>query len=350
MSALDLLAIYYYGWRVVIVTLVAVVTSVLTDYICTQVMKRKFDPHDPSPAMSGILLALLMPASVPYYVMAFACVFMIAVAKYAFGGNNNLIFSPVAVSYAFSSITWSRYIMRYPTPTPFGSISLANTVSDNLTHSFTYALDNDSAGTFSILDILLGKLAGPMGTGAILLILICGVAMYMFGDIEPTVFFTGIAANVLLGVLFPGNATGWQAFVYTLVSGSYMFTLVFMACDRRFVPKHQIAQFLYAMVIAVSAFLLRKYTSIENGAVFGLLIANIFRDEFDRWVVAFDKHSRATIDKIVASHQKAKEQRALQNEEASQGPSREPTSEFTEDSAEEPVQETIKEDIADVKD
>lgn len=299
LSAIDLLAVYYYGLRVVVVTLLAVVTSVVTDYTCTHIMKRKFDWHDPSPAMSGILLALLMPASVPYYVMAFACVFMIVVGKYAFGGNHNLIFSPVAVSYAFCSITWSRYIMRYPTPVPFGNISLSNTVTEDLTHSFTYALDNGAAGTFSLLDILLGKLAGPMGTSAVVLIVICGVAMYMFGDIEPTVFFTGIAANVLLGVLFPGNAVGWQAFVYSLVSGSYMFTLVFMACDRRFVPKHEVAQFLYALVVAVGAFLFRKYTAIENGAVFGLLIANVFRDEFDRWIEALVRHSDCAVKDAV---------------------------------------------------
>lgn len=307
--AIDLLAVYYYGLRVVIVTLVAVVTSVITDYVCVQIMKRRFDWHDPSSAMSGILLALLMPSSVPYYVMAFASAFMIAVGKYAFGGNNNLIFSPVAVSYAFSSITWSRYVMRYPTPTPFGSLSLADSVTEDLTHSFTYALDNGSAGTFSILDIFLGKLAGPMGTCAVVLIIICGVAMYLFGDIEPTVFFTGIAANVILGVIFPGNASGWQAFVYSLVSGSYMYVLVFMACDKRFTPKHQIAQFFYAVIIAVSALLFRKYTSIESGAVFGLLIANIFRDELDRRVVALSKFSHESIDKVLASHQRVKASR-----------------------------------------
>lgn len=303
------MAFYYYGLRAVIVTAIAVASAVLTDYVCCAIMKRKFDWYDPSPAMSAILLALLMPASVPYPIMAVSCVFMVAVAKYAFGGNRNLIFSPVAVTYAFSSITWSQYIMRYPVPVPFGSVPLDNVVTDDLVHSFTYMLDNSAAGTFSLLDIVWGKLAGPMGTSAVLIILISGISMYLFGDIEPTVFFTGIAANVLLNVLFPGNATGWEAFLYSLVTGSYMFTLVFMACDRRFVPKHELAQFLYALTVAISAFLFRRYTAIENGAVFGLMFAGLFRDEFDRWAIALHNLGIKINAEIIDRHRQSKSMR-----------------------------------------
>ncbi len=309
LCVIDLLAVYYYGLRVVIVTLIAVVTSLLTDYLCSAVMKRKFDWQDPSPMMSGILLAMFMPATVPYIIMAVSCIFMITVGKYAFGGNKNLIFSPVAVAYAFCSIAWSRYIMWYPVPKPIGDLPLGESVTDGLVHSFTYMLDAGSAGTFSALDIVWGKLAGPMGTTCVLLILICGVAMYFFGDIEPTVFFTGIGAHIHINVLFPGNADGWQSFVYALVTGSYMFTLVFMGCDRRFVPKHEPAQFLYAMVIAVGAFLFRRYTAIENGGLFALLIASLFRDEFDRWSVALHNFSLSINDKIIANHAKNKARR-----------------------------------------
>lgn len=283
------MAYYYYGFRAFIVSAISVLTSVLVDYICCALMKRKFDWSDQSPVMEGLLLALLMPASVPYPIMIISSAFMVVVGKYAFGGNKNLIFSPVAVAYAFCSFTWSNVIMRYPTPVPFGNVSLASTVTDTLTHSFTYNFDNGAAGTFSILDMLWGKLAGPMGTSNVMIILICAISLYFFGDISKTVFFTGVAANVLLFVLFPENALGWQAVCYSLVTGSYMFTLVFMACDHRFVPKYELSRFIYALAIAVMAFVFRRFTTIQNGAVFSLLIACIFRDEFDRWSEALLK-------------------------------------------------------------
>ena len=92
------MAFYYYGLRAVIVTLISVGVSLLTEYICCQIVKKRFRLVDTSPIMSGMILALLMPASVPYKVVIFAAVFMIAVCKFAFGGNNNLIFSPAAVA------------------------------------------------------------------------------------------------------------------------------------------------------------------------------------------------------------------------------------------------------------
>ncbi len=272
---------------------------------------------------------MFMPATLPYILMAFSTIFMVVVGKYAFGGNKNLIFSPVAVSYAFSSIAWSRYIMRYPVPEPFGSLPLDENITDGLVHSFTYTLDTGSAGTFSALDIIWGKLAGPMGTSCVLLILICGVAMYLFGDIEPTVFFTGIGAHVLINVIFPFNGEGWQSFVYALVTGSYMFTLIFMGCDRRFVPKHELAQFLYALVIAVGAYLFRRYTAIENGALFAMLIASLFRDEFDRWSLALHNGINSLNGKMLDYHAKKKADREARR--------------LTVDSKEQDTAETIEE-------
>lgn len=303
------MAYYYYGLRAFIVTAISVAVSLITDYICCSLMKRKFDWSDQSPVMDGLLLALLMPASVPYPIIIVCAIFMVVVGKYAFGGNKNLIFHPVAIAYAFCSFNWQNALMRYPMPVPFGNVSLASNVGDTLVHSFTYNFDNGASGTFSILDMLWGKLAGPMGTSSVLIILICAISLYFFSDISKTVFFTGIAANVLLFVIFPENASGVEAVFYSFVTGSYMFTLVFMACDHRIAPKHELARFLYAMVIAVMAFVFRRFTVIENGAVFSLIIACIFSSEFDRLseylIKLFDKIN----DKISLAHENYKSKR-----------------------------------------
>lgn len=303
------MAYYYYGLRAFIVTAVSVAVSIITDYICCSVMKRKFDWSDQSPVMDGLLLALLMPASVPYPIMIFSAMFMVVVGKYAFGGNKNLIFHPVAIAYAFCSFNWQNAIMRYPTPVPFGNVSLASNVSDTLSHSFTYNFDNGVSGTFSLLDMLWGKLTGPMGTSSILIILICAIALYFFGDISKTVFFTGVAANVLLFVIFPENASGVEAVCYSFVTGAYMFTLVFMACDHRIAPKQELARFLYGMVIAVMAFVFRRFTVIENGAVFSLIIACIFSSEFDRLSVYLIKLFNRINKRIALAHESYKQKR-----------------------------------------
>lgn len=283
------MAYYFYGLRAVLVALVSVFSSVFADYLCCSAMKKKYDWGDESPVMSGILLALLMPASVPYTVMAFSAAFMSIVCKHAFGGNKNLIFCPVCVAYIFSCLCFPSEIVRYPTPVPFGAVSLDNIVSDTLTHSYTYFLDSGASSTFSLLDLIWGKIAGPMGTPAILIILICAVSLYFFGDIPSVALFSGFAANVLINVLFPVGEAGWYAVLNSLVAGSYFFVLIFMACDPRYVPKRAFSQLLYGIIFAAASYLIRRNTTIENGAIFALPLLCVFRDEFDRLSNALER-------------------------------------------------------------
>ena len=280
--ALNVMAFYYYGFRATLVTIISVGISLLTEYICCQIVKKKFRLVDTSPIMSGMILALLMPASVPYRVVIFAAVFMIAVCKYAFGGNNNLIFSHAAVAYAFCALTWPNSVLRYPSPAPFGRLPLSSDIPDVMVRSFTHNVDV-SLSSSSYLDIIWGKLAGPMGTSCVLIILICAVSLYFFRDIPPSAFFSAVASNTLLFVLFPISASGWTAAMYSVVTGSFMFVLVFMACDLRFVPKRGFAQALYGIAFSTVSFVLRKYCGFENSAVFGFLIASVFSSELDRF-------------------------------------------------------------------
>ena len=283
------MAFYFYGIRAVAVAGVSVFSSVLADYFACSAMRKKYDWADLSPVMSGLLLALLMPASVPYTIMAFASAFMAIVCKHAFGGNKNLIFCPVCIAYIFVAFCFPSDIVRYPTPVPFGSVSMDNIVTDTLTHSYTYYLDAGASSTFSLLDIIWGRLAGPMGTAAILIILICAVALYFFGDIPATAFFAGFGSNVLINVMFPVGEAGWYAVLNSLVAGSYFFVLVFMACDLRYVPKRQFSQAVYGILFAASSYLIRMNTGIENSAIFALPILNVFRDEFDRLTDALER-------------------------------------------------------------
>lgn len=284
LAALNVMAFYYYGVRAVLVSAISVSVSLITEYLCCKARGRSFDLRDTSPIMSGMLLALLLPASVPYKIVVFAGVFMIAVCKHAFGGNDNLIFSPVALAYAFISLTWPNSILRYPRPVPFGNLSLSSEVPDVLDRSFTYYSDI-SLSSANALDIIWGKLAGPMGTMSILIIMICAISLYFFRDFPTPVFFSAVAANVLIQVIFPFSVTGWSAVLYSFVTGSFMFVLVFMACDFRFAPKHPFAQTLYGISFAALSYILRKHCGLDNSAVFALLIVCIFSSELDRFDV-----------------------------------------------------------------
>ena len=289
LTTIVFMAYYFYGLRAVLVAGVSCLSSVAAEYLCFTAMKKKYDWTDVSPIMSGLLLALLMPASVPYTVMAFSAAFMAIVCKHAFGGNQNLIFPPVCVAYIFTAFCFPSEIILYPAPAPFGSLSLSNTVTETLTRSYTYYLDTGAASTFSLLDTIWGKITGPMGASAILIILICAIALYFFRDIPSAAFFSGFGANVLINVLFPIGERGWDAVLSSFVAGSFLFVLVFLACDPRFVPKRLFSQLLYGVLFAAGSYLIRQFTNIENSAVIALPLLCIFKDELDRLTDALER-------------------------------------------------------------
>ena len=283
--ALNVMAFYYYGYRAIIVSLISVAVALLTEYICRTATGRKFDIKDTSPIMSAMILALLMPASIPYRIIIFASAFMIAICKYAFGGNKNLIFSPAAVAYAFSLLAWPNSVLRYPQPVPFGNIPLISDSTQVLDYSFTHYADI-SLSSSSYLDIIWGRLAGPMGTSCVVIIAICAISLYLFKDIHGTTLFSAVAVSVLLYVLFPLAATGWRAAVYALVTGSFMFVLGYIVCDMRYVPQRPLAQVIYGALFAAISYLLRRFSGLESAAVFSALILSIFTSEFDRFDLA----------------------------------------------------------------
>ena len=199
--ALNVMAVYYYGARAAIVSGIAVLASLVTEYILAVLSKKSPRLCDIYFLSDGLLLALLLPASVPYRIVVFSSVFMSGVLRFAFGGNKNLIFSPPAAAFAFSAITWPQNVLRYPSPEPFGSLSLVSDLPQVLEHSFSYNTDISTSYT-GLLEIIWGRLRGPMGTGCVLIIIICAVSLYFFKDIPASVLFSGTAVNMFLFVLF----------------------------------------------------------------------------------------------------------------------------------------------------
>lgn len=95
---LCVLAFLYYGGRALIVCAVSVVTAVVCDALCTLIRGRRPNPRDLSPVVTGLIIALTMPATIPYYVVASAAVFAIAIVKHPFGGTGQNLFNPGAAA------------------------------------------------------------------------------------------------------------------------------------------------------------------------------------------------------------------------------------------------------------
>lgn len=278
------MAWFYYGTRALILILVSAMTSYITELVSVKLSRKKISKSNLTAFLSGIILALLMPATLPYELMAAASFMMIVIGKIAFGGLENQIFPCTAIGFALSSLCWGEYILAYPAPVANGSLPLASHTGVELVESFTSVVDSVTVPAISYIDLMLGAYTGPMGTTHIILLFVCALTFMFRATASRMVFISSLATILSFQYLMPtlGN-DHLTSLIYELLSGSTLFIIIFIACDPAIVPQKRSARLIYGILVGCFTVLFRRVGAIENAAVFGVIAACIFVGALDKY-------------------------------------------------------------------
>jgi len=281
---LYVMGICFYGFRVLVTMAVSVVSCWLCDMLCSLLRRRFFNFRDLSGIVTGLLIPLMMPASVPYYVVIVAGVFAIAAIKHPFGGTGENLFNPAAGGIAFVAACWPAEVFSYPVT--FTTIPLWNVDGVFKVPSTAHTLKMGGLPSADLGDMLLGLVAGPVGTVSILVLLACLIYLSVRRTIpllQPLCFMLAV---VLMAYAFPrADISRTYSVLYELMSGSLMFGAVFMLNDPVTSPKRPLSRALYGFVAGVVTMLFRYFGAFDHGFVFALLLMNALSEEFDYLVV-----------------------------------------------------------------
>lgn len=285
--AITVLSVYYYGYRALAVTLIAIMTSFVTDIICIKLIGNKDSKIDTSPIISALIFSMLLPASVPYSIVIASCIFMIIVGKQVFGGNNNRIFNCVAVAFCFATLCFKENMFLYPTPVAYGQLDMSSYVSDTLVSSFTQTYSNVSDPSFNIMNLLLGKVTGPMGATCIILIALCAIILIARKSISFLAFISFVGTILAVGFFFPQQSgiSRELSVVYQLFSSAMLFSATFLVSDLNFLPKRKFAKIIYGISVALISTVFIRYAKMEIGVVFALVILNPMCNYIDTFSV-----------------------------------------------------------------
>ncbi len=183
MSVIYAMAVYYYGLRASVLLLVSVSASVAADALCVLVSGRRQNPRDLSAIVTGMVLPLMMPATIDYWIAAVAALFAIVVAKHPFGGTGHNIFNPAAAGFSFVAICFGSRLFTYPLPSALNTSALGFSLVKlplsglppesvwGVSPAFTLALGGIPA--YGMVDMAFGNFPGPMGATNILVLLTC---------------------------------------------------------------------------------------------------------------------------------------------------------------------------------
>lgn len=266
-----ILSVLYYGTRAFWVIFVSIASAFISDLAASAVLKKKLLLKDLSNIFIGAAIAVMMPAGVPLYVPAIASATGVAVAKIPFGGSLRAPFVPAAAGFAVASVCFKEQVFTYTENTAdklLGAQSLASLLSQG--NSVHFNLGN-------AFDILVGNIAGPMGTGCGILMLVCG--SYLFMRRRSALLATAgfIGACVVIVALFPRiNASLLTRIVLELSAGSLLFGAVFLITDHATLPKGNINKMIYGAVCGTLCMLMRYNGTYEETVCFAVLLTNGF--------------------------------------------------------------------------
>lgn len=262
-------SIYYYGNAALSTLLVCAFTALGCDILGSALITKQFYIKDTSAICSGIMIALMLPATAPLYVGALASAFAVIVIKVPFGGGKHAPFVPAAAGFASAAVCFKEYVFTY-------SGGRDGMVTRSLGATLLSGGSLRLTST-TVIDILTGNFYGPMGTGCVIIFIACIVFMAIRRKNALITALGFIVSCAVIAVLFPRtNGTRLSSLVLELCSGSLLFTAMFFMTDYATQPKHSINKIMYGLFTGIIFMAMRHFGAYEEPACFAVLLGNAF--------------------------------------------------------------------------
>lgn len=284
MIFLIVLSFLYFGLRSITIISTSIITCYVLDIISILLRNQSFTIFDISSVVTGLIIALLMPANIPIYVVITACIFSILIVKQCFGGLGQNIFNPAAGGVAFITLCWPDLLFTYPLPEIASETEI-------FTQNVCDTLKLGGYPNIQITDMLLGKQPGPIGTVHILVIISCVTWLIVRKAVYWPCIFSFIVSCSVISLLFPRiHSARLLSVVYELFSGSLLFGAVFIISDPVTAPKYKIAKTLYGAIIGILTMCFRYFGSFSQGICFAVLLGNSISFSLDRLTYKYVNH------------------------------------------------------------
>lgn len=252
--------IYNFGINAAILILVTVATTVLTEYVYEKAMKKKITIGDFSAVVTGVLLALNLPASAPWWIGVIGGVFAILVVKMLFGGLGQNFMNPALAARCFLLISFTGIMTNFECDAYTGATPLALLKSGE---------------SVDVYNMVLGRCNGTIGETSMTLILVGAIVLLLLGIIDLRVPGTYIVSFVIFLGLFGGRGFDTNYISAHLAGGGLMLGAFFMATDYVTRPITVKGQYLYGVLLGFLTFVFRVFGPSAEGVSYAIIIGNL---------------------------------------------------------------------------
>lgn len=248
----------------VLLIIVCIATCVLSELLYELIFHMPVTIKDLSAVVTGLLLALNLPPSLPWWMAAIGSVFAIIVVKMLFGGLGQNFMNPALGARCFLLICFTARMTDFT----YDGISCATPLAQIKNGGF-------EAGTVDTMKMVLGTIPGTIGETSVIAIVAGAIFLFALGIIDMTIPFTYLVTFVIFISVFSGY--GWDMGYLTaqLAGGGLMLGAFFMATDYATSPITMKGKLLYGIALGLLTGVFRVFSSSAEGVSYAIIFCNL---------------------------------------------------------------------------
>lgn len=261
----SLFGIFNFGYKALVLILVTIASCLASEWIFDKIVHKKNSLPDLSAVVTGLLLALNLPAGLPWWEAVIGSVFAIVIVKMLFGGLGQNFMNPALGGRCFLLIAFaadmtnfsSAKFEAYSGATPLGMIR------------------NEGLSSVNIMDMLTGKIPGTIGETSVIAILIGAIFLILMGVIDLKIPASYIITFAVFMFIFGADRFNTTYVVAELCGGGLMLGAFFMATDYVTSPITPMGQILFGICCGLLTGIFRCFGANAEGVSFAIILSNL---------------------------------------------------------------------------
>lgn len=277
-----IMSVVYFGTRALALAAVTIGSAVLAEYVSRKVMKRKGTLGDLSAVVTGLILALNLPSTLPLWIGAIGSVVAIVVVKQMFGGIGQNFVNPAMTARIILMVSFPTAMAKWVAPFTNGWAADAVTTATPMA-SLAAAKGGDlslASDLPSLTQMLIGYHGGSMGEVCSLALLAGALYLLLRRVISPAIPFSFIG-TVAVCMLIAGKGN-FEYVAYELLGGGLFLGAFFMATDYTTSPINLKGRIVFGIGCGLITSVIRIFGSLPEGVSFSIILMNILVPHIER--------------------------------------------------------------------
>ena len=252
--------IWNFGIDALVLVIVCIAACVLSEFLYTKGMKKDLTITDLSAVVTGLLLALNLPPTLPWWMAVIGSAFAILIAKMVFGGLGQNFMNPALAGRCFLMICFAAEMTTFV----YDGVSLATPLAQIR-----------EGNPVELFNMVIGRTAGTIGETSVIAILIGAAFLIITGVIDLRIPGVYLLTFLIFMGLFSGH--GWDPayLVAELCGGGLMLGAFFMATDYATSPITSSGKYVYGVILGILTGVFRVFSSSAEGVSFAIIISNL---------------------------------------------------------------------------